>query len=40
VPNVPRKRPVRIVMNESFGFGGQNNVVILKQYSEAREKQP
>ncbi len=38
VPNVPRKMPLRIVMNESFGFGGQNNVVILKQYSEAREK--
>lgn len=37
VPNVPRKMPVRIVMNESFGFGGQNNVVILKQYSEGPE---
>jgi len=34
VPNAPRKMPVRVVMKESFGFGGQNNVVILKQYSE------
>ncbi|MBN1361285.1 MAG: beta-ketoacyl-[acyl-carrier-protein] synthase family protein [Sedimentisphaerales bacterium] len=32
VPNSPRKMPVTIVMNESFGFGGQNNVVIVKQY--------
>ena len=32
VPNVPRKMPVNIVMKESFGFGGQNNVVILKRF--------
>ncbi len=32
VPNKPRKMPVNIVMNESFGFGGQNNVVIIKRY--------
>jgi len=32
VPNEPRKMPVNIVMNESFGFGGQNNVVIVKRY--------
>jgi 3-oxoacyl-[acyl-carrier-protein] synthase II len=32
VPNVPRKMPVNIVINESFGFGGQNNVVIIKRY--------
>lgn len=32
VPNEPRKMPVNIVMNESFGFGGQNNVVIIKRY--------
>lgn len=38
VPNAARKMPLHIVMNESFGFGGQNNVVILKQYSEARER--
>jgi len=34
VPNEPRKMPVNIVMNESFGFGGQNNVVIVKRYQE------
>jgi 3-oxoacyl-[acyl-carrier-protein] synthase II len=39
VPNTPRKMPVRVVMKESFGFGGQNNVVILKQYSEEGSRQ-
>ncbi len=34
VPNKPRKMPVNIVMSESFGFGGQNNVVIIKRYRE------
>ena len=33
VPNVPRRMPVNIVMKESFGFGGQNNVVILKRFT-------
>jgi 3-oxoacyl-[acyl-carrier-protein] synthase II len=32
VPNVPRKTPVNTVMKESFGFGGQNNVVIVKRF--------
>jgi len=32
VPTEPRKMPVNIAMNESFGFGGQNNVVIIKRY--------
>ena len=32
VPNEPRKMPVNIVINESFGFGGQNNVVIIKRW--------
>lgn len=33
VPNRARKMPVNIAMNESFGFGGQNNVVIIKRFS-------
>jgi 3-oxoacyl-[acyl-carrier-protein] synthase II len=33
VPNKPRKMPVNVVVNESFGFGGQNNVVIIKRWS-------
>jgi 3-oxoacyl-[acyl-carrier-protein] synthase II len=34
VPNAPRKAQVNIALNESFGFGGQNNVVIIKRYQE------
>jgi 3-oxoacyl-[acyl-carrier-protein] synthase II len=33
VPNKPRKMPVNIAMNESFGFGGQNDVVIVKRFA-------
>jgi 3-oxoacyl-[acyl-carrier-protein] synthase II len=33
VPNAPRKMPVNVVMKESFGFGGQNNVVIVKRFA-------
>jgi len=32
VPNKPRKMPVNIAMNESFGFGGQNDVVIVRKW--------
>ncbi|MCF7976001.1 MAG: beta-ketoacyl-[acyl-carrier-protein] synthase family protein [Phycisphaerae bacterium] len=32
VPNAPRKVALTTVINESFGFGGQNNVVILKRF--------
>jgi len=34
VPNEPRKMPVNITVKESFGFGGQNNVVIVKRYED------
>ena len=33
VPNKPRKCQVDVAMNESFGFGGQNDVVIIKRFS-------
>jgi len=34
VPNKPRKVQLNTVLNESFGFGGQNNVVIVKRFRE------
>ncbi len=34
VANEPRKADVNIVINESFGFGGQNNVVVVKRFEE------
>lgn len=34
VPNEPRKAELNTVLNESFGFGGQNNVVIVKRFQE------
>lgn len=32
VPLQPRKARLRTIMKESFGFGGQNNVVILRRF--------
>lgn len=34
VPNKPRPAKVNIVMSESFGFGGQNNVLIIRRFAE------
>ena len=34
VPNKARKCQVDIAINESFGFGGQNNVVIIRRFRE------
>ncbi|RKX97092.1 MAG: hypothetical protein DRP55_09300, partial [Spirochaetes bacterium] len=32
VPKVAREKNVRISLSESFGFGGQNAVIVLKKY--------
>jgi 3-oxoacyl-[acyl-carrier-protein] synthase II len=34
VPNKPRKAEVDTAINESFGFGGQNNVVIVRRFTD------
>ena len=34
VPNEPRKTEVNTVMSESFGFGGQNNVLIIRRFTD------
>jgi 3-oxoacyl-[acyl-carrier-protein] synthase II len=32
IPNAPRKSELNTVINESFGFGGQNNVIVMKRF--------
>lgn len=34
VPNTPRAKQVNIAINESFGFGGQNNVLVIGRFTE------
>jgi 3-oxoacyl-[acyl-carrier-protein] synthase II len=32
VPNLPRQKPVRLVLSNSFGFGGHNAVIAIRKY--------
>lgn len=34
VPNKPRPKEVNIAIDESFGFGGQNNVLVIRRFTE------
>jgi 3-oxoacyl-[acyl-carrier-protein] synthase II len=36
VPNVARQKKVRTALSNSFGFGGHNAVLVLREYSEGR----
>jgi 3-oxoacyl-[acyl-carrier-protein] synthase II len=35
VPNTPRRGRVRVCLNNSFGFGGHNSVLVIKAYAAA-----
>lgn len=36
VPNLARQKKVRTALSNSFGFGGHNSVLVLKEYDEGR----
>lgn len=36
-PNVAVKKPLQYVMNNSFGFGGQNGILIFKKYANGHQ---
>jgi len=33
VPNVARKRKIKIAMSNSFGFGGHNATLVVKEFA-------
>ena len=34
VPNTPQKRRVRVCLNNAFGFGGHNAVLVIREFEE------
>ena len=34
VPNAPQKRRIRVCLNNAFGFGGHNAVLVIREFEE------